>query len=56
MCIRDRVISGGLAAHLGRDVALLAAMAVAALSLTVLTVARRQQLGVKDLHPPLVAP
>ena len=34
----------------------LAAVAVAALSLTVLTVARRQQLSVKDLHPPLVAP
>ena len=50
------VVSGGLAAHLARDVAVLAAMAVAALVLTVVTVARRQQLRVKDLHPPLVAP
>ncbi|GAB2584215.1 YhgE/Pip family protein [Microlunatus antarcticus] len=50
------VVSGGLAAHLVRDVAILAAMAVVALSLTVLTVARRQQLRVKDLHPPLVTP
>jgi len=50
------VISGGLAAHLARDVGILAAMAVVALTLTVLTVARRQQLSVKDLHPPLVAP
>jgi putative membrane protein len=50
------VISGGLAAHLARDVGVLTAMAVAALTLTVLTVARRKQLSVKDLHPPLVAP
>ena len=50
------VVSGGLAAHLARDVAILFAMAVVALSLTVLTVARRKQLSVKDLHPPLVAP
>jgi len=50
------VISGGLAAHLARDVGILAAMAVVALSLTVVTVARRQQLSVKDLHPPLVSP
>ena len=50
------VVSGGLAAHLARDVAILAAMAVVALGLTVLTVARRKQLSVKDLHPPLVAP
>ncbi len=50
------VVSGGLAAHLARDVGVLAALAVVALGLTVLTVARRQQLRVKDLHPPLVAP
>ena len=50
------VVSGGLGAHLARDVAVLGAMALAALALTVLTVARRQQLSVKDLHPPLVAP
>ena len=50
------VVSGGLASHLARDVAVLAAMAVVALSLTVLTIARRKQLSVKDLHPPLVAP
>ena len=50
------VVSGGLASHLARDVAILAAMALVALSLTVLTVARRKQLSVKDLHPPLVAP
>ena len=50
------VVSGGLAEHLARDVGILAAMAVVALGLTVLTVARRQQLAVKDLHPPLVAP
>ena len=50
------VVSGGLTSHLARDVGVLAAMAVVALSLTVLTVARRKQLSVKDLHPPLVAP
>ena len=50
------VISGGLATHLVHDVVVLAAMAVVALSVTVLTVARRQRLRVKDLHPPLVAP
>ena len=50
------VVSGGLAANLARDVAILAAMTVVALGLTVLTVARRKQLSVKDLHPPLVAP
>jgi len=50
------VVSGGLASHLARDVAILAAMAVVALGLTVLTVAKRKQLSVKDLHPPLVAP
>ena len=50
------VVSGGLASHLARDVGILAAMAVVALGLTVLTVARRQQLSVMDLHPPLVSP
>ena len=50
------VISGGLAAHLARDAGILAALAAVALGLTVLTVARRQWLSVKDLHPPLVAP
>ena len=52
------VLHGGTThvSQLARDVGILAAMAVAALSLTVLTVARRQQLSVKDLHPPLVAP
>ncbi|SDU99547.1 putative membrane protein [Microlunatus sagamiharensis] len=50
------VVSGGLAAHLLRDVGILAALAAGALTLTVLTVARRQQFAVKDLHPPLVAP
>ena len=51
------VVSGGLAAHLARDVGdPRRRWRSAALSLTVLTVARRQQLSVKDLHPPLVAP
>jgi len=50
------VVSGGLATHLARDAGILAVMALVALSLTVLTVARRQQLSVKDLHPPLVTP
>ncbi len=49
-------ITGGLTAHLARDVAVLAAVAVGALVLTVLTVARRRLLRVADLHPPLVAP
>ncbi|SER06022.1 YhgE/Pip domain-containing protein [Microlunatus flavus] len=50
------VVSGGLAAHLARDVAVLVGMALAALTLTVVTVGRRQRFRVKDLHPPLVAP
>jgi putative membrane protein len=50
------VVSGGLAAHLVRDVGIIVAMALASLALTTLTVARRKELRVKDLHPPLVAP
>lgn len=49
-------ISGGQINHLVTDVALLALVTVAALGLGVLTVHRRKQLGMKDLHPPLVAP
>ena len=49
-------ISGGLAAHVVRDVAVLAAVAAAALGLLVATVARRKAFSMKDLHPPLVAP
>lgn len=49
-------ISGGQLSHLLTDVALLALVSVAALGLGVLTVHRRKQLGMKDLHPPLVAP
>ncbi len=50
------VVSGGLAAHLLRDVTILATLAVGALTLTVVTVARRKQFRLKDLHPPLVSP
>ena len=50
------VVSGGLAAHLAHDVGILAALALGALGLTVLTITRRQQFRVKDLHPPLLAP
>ena len=50
------VVSSGLGAHLARDVGSLAAIALGALLLTVRTVARRQELRVKDLHPPLVTP
>ena len=49
-------ISGGQLSHLARDAGVLAAVAVAVLSLTVLTVRRRQQFRLSDLHPPLVAP
>ena len=49
-------ISGGLAAHVVRDVAVLAGVAAAALGLLVATVARRKAFSMKDLHPPLVAP
>lgn len=49
-------ISGGLLGHLARDAGVLAAVTVAVLSLTVLTVHRRKQFSLRDLHPPLVAP
>ncbi|WP_375429939.1 YhgE/Pip family protein [uncultured Friedmanniella sp.] len=49
-------ISGGLLSHVARDAGVLAAVTVVVLSLTVLTVHRRKQFGLKDLHPPLVAP
>lgn len=49
-------ISGGELSHLLADAGVLAAVAVAALSLTVLTVHRRKQFSMRDLHPPLVAP
>jgi len=50
------VISGGELTHLLRDVVLLALVSLAALALGVLTVHRRKQLGMTDLHPPLAAP
>ncbi|MCW2812517.1 MAG: putative transporter permease protein, partial [Friedmanniella sp.] len=50
------VISGGELSHLGRDVVVLVLITAAALGLCVLTVARRQQFRMRDLHPPLVAP
>jgi putative membrane protein len=49
-------ISGGLAAHVVRDVVVLAGVAAGALALLVATVARRKAFAMKDLHPPLVAP
>jgi len=49
-------ISGGQPGHLLRDVVVLALVALAALALGVLTVARRKEFSMKDLHPPLVAP
>ena len=49
-------ISGGQIAHLVRDVVVLLVVAVVALGLGVLTVRRRQQFRMADLHPPLVAP
>ncbi len=49
-------ISGGEMVHLGRDVAVLAVVAAAALGLAVATVHRRKQFRMADLHPPLVAP
>ncbi|WP_375424699.1 YhgE/Pip family protein [uncultured Friedmanniella sp.] len=49
-------ISGGELSHLVRDVGVLAGVAAVALSLTVVTVHRRKQLSMRDLHPPLVAP
>ncbi len=49
-------ISGGELSHLVGDVAVLAAVAVAVLSGTVLTVHRRRQFSMRDLHPPLIAP
>lgn len=50
------VVSGGLMAHLLRDVGVLAAVAVIALALCTLVVRRRRQFSFKDLHPPLLAP
>ena len=49
-------ISGGELSHLGHDVLVLVGVTVAALALIVVTVARRQQFSMRDLHPPLVAP
>jgi putative membrane protein len=49
-------ISGGQTAHLVRDVVVLLGVAVVALGLVVVTVRRRQQFRMSDLHPPLVAP
>jgi putative membrane protein len=49
-------ISGGELSHLAGDAAVLAAVAVVVLSLTVLTVHRRKEFSMRDLHPPLVAP
>lgn len=49
-------ISGGEISHLLGDVVLLALVSVAALGLGVLTVHRRKQLQMKDLHPSLVVP
>lgn len=50
------VISGGLTEHLIRDVAVLGGIAVVALALCTVVVAKRQQFRVRDLHPPLVTP
>ncbi|WP_152360933.1 YhgE/Pip family protein [Microlunatus speluncae] len=49
-------ISGGEAAHLIRDMIILAGVAAAALALCALTVLRRQRFSMRDLHPPLVSP
>ena len=49
-------ISGGLMAHLVRDVLVLAGGAVLALGLCVAVVVRRQQFTMNDLHPSLAQP
>jgi putative membrane protein len=49
-------ISGGELGHFLRDVLVLVAVALGALALVVLTVHRRKQFSMRDLHPPLVAP
>ena len=45
--------TGGLAAHLWRDVAVLAGFALVALGITVAVVARRKRFALRDLHPAL---
>lgn len=50
------LISGGLTAHLLRDVLVVVGCLVAALTATVAVVSRRKQLSMKDLHPPLISP
>lgn len=49
-------ISGGLLTHYLRDVAVLAGVLVVVLGLLVVTVRKRQQFTIEDLHPPLTAP
>lgn len=48
-------ISGGLTGHLVRDVIVLAAIAVLALSIGALMLIKKQRFALRDLHPPLEA-